>query len=109
MVTNPGVCEKSAPPRLGSAQALLGQHLLGRLRAHDEHAADAVAGWVGVTRRFGQFGVDTPKATGVRLGAMSTKPLKKGATYDDLCEVPDHFVAEIFDGELYASPRPAVR
>ena len=39
---------------------------------------------------------------------MSTKPLKKGATYDDLCEVPDHFVAEIFDGELYASPRPAV-
>jgi Uma2 family endonuclease len=39
---------------------------------------------------------------------MSTKPLKKGATYNDLCEVPDHFVAEMFDGELYASPRPAV-
>jgi Uma2 family endonuclease len=36
------------------------------------------------------------------------KPLKKGATYDDLREVPDHFVAEMFDGELYASPRPAV-
>ena len=34
------------------------------------------------------------------------KPLKKGATYDDLLDVPDHYVAEIFDGELYASPRP---
>jgi Uma2 family endonuclease len=39
---------------------------------------------------------------------MSTKPLKKRATYADLCEVPDHFVAEMFDGELYASPRPAL-
>jgi Uma2 family endonuclease len=36
-----------------------------------------------------------------------TKPLKKGATYDDLVRVPEHFVAEMFDGELYASPRPA--
>jgi Uma2 family endonuclease len=34
------------------------------------------------------------------------KPLKKGATYDDLREVPDNFVAEMFDGELYAWPRP---
>ena len=39
---------------------------------------------------------------------MTTKPLKKGATYDDLRRVPEHFVAEMFDGELYASPRPAV-
>jgi Uma2 family endonuclease len=37
---------------------------------------------------------------------MTTKPLKKGATYDDLREVPDNFVAEMFDGELYATPRP---
>jgi len=36
------------------------------------------------------------------------KPLKKHATYDDLRDVPEHFVAEMFDGELYASPRPAV-
>ena len=36
------------------------------------------------------------------------KPLKKRATYDDLREVPDHFVAEMFDGDLYASPRPAI-
>jgi hypothetical protein len=40
---------------------------------------------------------------------MTAKPLKKGATYDDLREVPDHFVAEMFDGELYAFPRPAAR
>jgi Uma2 family endonuclease len=39
---------------------------------------------------------------------MTTQPLKKGATYDDLREVPDHFVAEMFDGDLYASPRPAL-
>jgi Uma2 family endonuclease len=39
---------------------------------------------------------------------MTTKPIKKRATYDDLRRVPEHFVAEMFDGELYASPRPAV-
>ena len=39
---------------------------------------------------------------------MTAKPLKKGATYDDLRRVPDHYVAEMFDGDLYASPRPAV-
>ena len=39
---------------------------------------------------------------------MTTKPLKKGATYDDLVRVPEHFVAEMFDGELYASPRRAL-
>jgi Uma2 family endonuclease len=39
---------------------------------------------------------------------MTTKPLKTGATYDDLREVPDHFVAEMFDGDLYATPRPAL-
>ena len=38
---------------------------------------------------------------------MTAKPLKTGATYDDLREVPDHFVAEMFDGELYATPRPS--
>jgi Uma2 family endonuclease len=39
---------------------------------------------------------------------MSAKPLKTGATYADLIEVPEHYVAEMFDGELYASPRPAL-
>jgi Uma2 family endonuclease len=36
-----------------------------------------------------------------------TKPLKKDATYADLCAVPENFVAEILEGELYAFPRPA--
>ena len=39
---------------------------------------------------------------------MAAKPLKKGATYDDLRDVPDRFVAEMFDGDLYATPRPAL-
>jgi Uma2 family endonuclease len=35
--------------------------------------------------------------------------LKKRATYNDLVDVPDHLVAEILDGELFATPRPALR
>jgi len=33
---------------------------------------------------------------------------KRRATYEDLCKVPDTMVAEIIDGELIATPRPAV-
>jgi Uma2 family endonuclease len=40
---------------------------------------------------------------------VTAKPVKKGATYDDLVRVPEHYVAEMFDGELYVSPRPAPR
>jgi Uma2 family endonuclease len=36
-----------------------------------------------------------------------TKALKKDATYADLCALPEHFVAEILGGDLYAFPRPA--
>ena len=36
---------------------------------------------------------------------MSAAPRR--ATYDDLIAVPDHLVAEIVDGELVTSPRPA--
>jgi Uma2 family endonuclease len=36
-------------------------------------------------------------------------PLDHPATYDDLMQVPDIMVAEIVDGELHASPRPAPR
>jgi Uma2 family endonuclease len=32
---------------------------------------------------------------------------KRRATYEDLCQVPDTMVAEIVDGELVVSPRPA--
>jgi Uma2 family endonuclease len=36
-------------------------------------------------------------------------PFDRPARYDDLLEVPDIMVAEIVDGELHASPRPAPR
>lgn len=36
-------------------------------------------------------------------------PLGRAATYKDLCEVPDHLIAELLEGDLWASPRPAMR
>jgi Uma2 family endonuclease len=38
----------------------------------------------------------------------ASRAIKHRATYDDLVQVPEPFVAEILDGDLYASPRPAV-
>ena len=35
------------------------------------------------------------------------QPAGRRATYDDLLKVPDTMVAEILEGELYATPRPA--
>ena len=40
---------------------------------------------------------------------MPQIPLGRPATYDDLVALPEHLVAEIVDGELWASPRPAPR
>jgi Uma2 family endonuclease len=37
------------------------------------------------------------------------QPFDRPATYDDLVAVPDIMVAEIVNGELHASPRPAPR
>ncbi len=34
---------------------------------------------------------------------------KKPATYQDVLDAPEHMVAEILDGELFLSPRPAPR
>jgi len=36
-------------------------------------------------------------------------PLDRPATYEDLMKVPDIMVAEIVDGELHATPRPATK
>jgi Uma2 family endonuclease len=36
-------------------------------------------------------------------------PVRRRATYEDLLAVPDHEVAEIVDGDLHVSPRPASR
>ncbi len=34
---------------------------------------------------------------------------KRGAIYEDLLAVPEHKVAEIVEGDLFASPRPRIR
>ena len=34
-------------------------------------------------------------------------PLERPATYEDLCQVPDRFVAQIVHGQLIVQPRPA--
>ena len=36
-------------------------------------------------------------------------PTHRPATYEDLLSVPEHLIAELIDGELYTSPRPAPR
>jgi Uma2 family endonuclease len=36
-------------------------------------------------------------------------PPRRPVTYEDLVAVPEHLLAEIIDGELYISPRPAPR
>jgi Uma2 family endonuclease len=38
-----------------------------------------------------------------------TPPTKPRATYEDLVAVPENLLAEIIEGELYTSPRPAPR
>ena len=35
-------------------------------------------------------------------------PAQRHATYEDLLQVPDRFIAEIIDGELIVSPHPAI-
>jgi Uma2 family endonuclease len=42
-------------------------------------------------------------------GVAQPRQTRQPATYADLLKVPDHLVAEILDGELYATPRPAPR
>jgi Uma2 family endonuclease len=37
-----------------------------------------------------------------------SKRSRRRATYEDLLKVPDHLIAEIVDGELFTSPRPAI-
>ena len=36
-----------------------------------------------------------------------TDVMRQPATYEDLLKVPEHMVAEIIEGELFTSPRPA--
>jgi hypothetical protein len=38
-----------------------------------------------------------------------SKDVRRRATYQDVIDAPEHLVAEIVDGELFLSPRPAFR
>jgi Uma2 family endonuclease len=38
-----------------------------------------------------------------------SKDSRRRATYDDVLNAPEHMVAELIDGVLYTSPRPATR
>jgi Uma2 family endonuclease len=40
---------------------------------------------------------------------MGVPVTRRRATYEELSQVPDHKVAEILDGELIVTPRPALR
>jgi Uma2 family endonuclease len=40
------------------------------------------------------------------ITAMDDSPFKKNARYEDLDKIPDKWVGEIIDGDLYAFPRP---
>ena len=51
-----------------------------------------------------------PRYHGSTMGEPAAKtPPSRRATYDDILAAPDHLVAEIVDGELFTSPRPASR
>jgi Uma2 family endonuclease len=45
----------------------------------------------------------------LRHMADEERPPKRPATYQDVIDAPEHMVAEIPDGELFLSPRPAPR
>ncbi|MBI2188529.1 MAG: Uma2 family endonuclease [Acidobacteria bacterium] len=40
---------------------------------------------------------------------MANPTTARRATYEDLLRVPEHLVAELIDGELFTTPRPATR
>lgn len=42
-------------------------------------------------------------------GSMSDQPPRREATYEDLEKLPPNVIGELVGGELYVSPRPAVR
>jgi Uma2 family endonuclease len=44
----------------------------------------------------------------VRYTRAVASPVRKPASYDDLLRLPEDRIGEIVDGELYASPRPAL-
>ncbi len=60
------------------------------------------------------MGVEWGQGLAVTEGAphpvsMSDQPPRRGATYEDLEKLPPNVIGELVGGELYVSPRPAVR
>lgn len=55
----------------------------------------------------GNYASSLPLSWG--YNSSMAEPAKKVATYDDVLAAPLHMVAEIVDGELFLSPRPASR
>jgi Uma2 family endonuclease len=53
--------------------------------------------------------LDPMRDDGIVVVVGKAEPLGRAATYRDLCEVPDHLVAEILNGDLWVSPHPAPR
>src|SRR5580765_1849534 len=50
-----------------------------------------------------------PRRRRVRATVVAMAAPKRRATYGDLIKVPEPLVAELVDGELITSPRPAFR
>jgi Uma2 family endonuclease len=59
--------------------------------------------------RIAEVGIDSQRDDGIVVVVSKAEPLGRAATYQDLCEVPDHVIAEILKGELWVSPRPVPR
>lgn len=50
-----------------------------------------------------------PEPSSYSVPAMSSQPLRRRATYQDILDLPDNLTGQIVDGELVASPQPVVR
>ena len=59
------------------------------------------------TRSSSPFGITRAGRRCMMQPMPRVPPFDRPATYDDLVKLPDNLVAEIINGELHASPRPA--
>jgi Uma2 family endonuclease len=85
----------------------------GRLKGgrHIRHAPHTPMSNLLLAKPGERGGRPAPRAPRVRATLLTMEPVRvrTPATYEDLLRVPDHMVAEILDGELHVSPRPAPR
>ncbi|MCG3192943.1 MAG: Uma2 family endonuclease [Thermoanaerobaculia bacterium] len=50
-----------------------------------------------------------PEPSSYSVPAMSSQPLRRRATYQDILDLPDNVTGQLVDGELIASPQPVIR